>query len=201
MLNMIKLILEFRTVKKLTIGSGGLPIKTIADITFPRLLDKPFIPATTIKGILRTSMIRVAPLLGFEVVSSVHPTKIGDDIVTKLMGRPNSNGKIRVHSTILNGDTFTLTHVTINDKSKVAEEHALFTIEYIPKDIKFNIVIEASNLTLDEARLLFAAIAEMRYERIGKNGLMDIKISNKSDIPDNLRDDKIISNILEVLMR
>ncbi|GIU72561.1 MAG: hypothetical protein KatS3mg003_2040 [Candidatus Nitrosocaldaceae archaeon] len=198
---MIKLILEFKTAKKFSIGSGGLPIKTIADVTFPRLLDRPFIPATTIKGVLRTSMIRVAPLLGFEVSSSVHPTKIKDDRVTQLMGKPNKNGKIRVYSAILDVDTFTLTHATINDKSRVAKEHALFTIEYIPKDIKFDIVIEANDLTLDEARLLFAGIAEMRYERIGKNGLMNIKISNNSTIPDDLRGDKVISNILEVLMR
>ncbi len=63
-LNKITIKIEFTTKKKLCVGAGGLPFKMIADINFIRLDDKLIVPASTIKGVLRTCMIKVSKLLG-----------------------------------------------------------------------------------------------------------------------------------------
>lgn len=200
MLSSIKLTLRFKTLKKLCIGSGGLALKVIADINFVRINDKILIPASTIKGVLRTSMIKVAPLLGYNVNPTTHPTKINDtdnDKIVSLLGKPNKNGKVRLSSAILDKSTFVLTHVTIDDKCRVANEGNLFSIEYLPKGVEFISEVKTiDQINIDEARLLFAGIMEMNNTRLGKGGLLDIRIKDL-DMPDDLKNDKIIKMIME----
>lgn len=194
----IKLTLRFETLKKLCIGSGGLALKTLADINFVRIGDKILIPASTIKGVLRTSTIKVAPLLGYKVNPTIYPTKISyeNDNIVSLMGKPNKEGKVRVTSATLVKDTFVLTHTTIDDKFRIAREGNLFSIEYLPKGVEFVSRLETTGcIDRDEARLLFVGIMEMNNTRLGKGGLLDIKIKDL-DMPDDLRDDKIINMVV-----
>jgi|GEM_PF-598766 len=198
--------LTFKTRKKLCIGAGGVPLKTIADINFLRLDNNTLIiPASTIKGVLRTCMIKIAPLLGYTVYPYVHPDKIVDDNVTRLMGKPDEMGRVRVYSAILDHmSTLTLSHVKINDKKRIAEEGGLFSVEYIPMDVTFNSKIEAYKINNDDARLLLAAIMEMNHTRIGKGGLLSISLSkiepSKNEIIKILNNDKIITAILDNLI-
>jgi CRISPR/Cas system CMR subunit Cmr4 (Cas7 group RAMP superfamily) len=203
----LKLSIKLTTSKKLTIGSGGLTLISKADVPFMKIKradDKIalFIPGSTIKGVLRTSLIRTAHFLGFkDVNTSVYPgEKVGSsDIVTSLFGWPGgSRGKIIVDSCMIEDTTQTITHVRINDKNKTAEEGALFSVEYLPIGSSFSIKIEGQNLSLEESRALFLSILELKYERVGKSGLVDVSIvESESKIPDELRKDPLIKEILE----
>lgn len=192
----IKLTLELRAEKKINICSGGITTKISADNPLLKINDKIVIPASTIKGILRTCLIRVAHLLDNRsknrtINYSVYPEKIeGDDIVTELFGKPEKSGKIFVESAYLETESFVLTHVRINDKTRTQEEGHLFTTEYIPRGAKFRVVIEGYDLSRKEFIALLSAIAEMNYERIGKSGAVSVRIIKKESIVDEelLRD-------------
>jgi CRISPR/Cas system CSM-associated protein Csm3 (group 7 of RAMP superfamily) len=205
----IMLMLRFTTTKKLAVSSGGLTLISKADIPFIRIKiangkTVPYIPGSTIKGVLRTSLTRTAHLLGFKNVNtSVYPDeKVGSsDIVTSLFGGLSSpEGKITVDGCMIDESTNTITHVKINDKSRTAEEGGLFSVEYLPIGSAFNIRVEGRDLNLGESRALFLSILELRYERIGKSGLVDVLIiKSESKIPSELEEDPVIKEILEVI--
>lgn len=121
------------------------------------------------------------------------------------MGKPHNNiySKVRVSNGILSSDkdtnySFVLSHVSINDITGIAEDNALYEREYVFYMSKFKFELDASSLTLEEARLLFFGLLEMRYQRIGRNGLVDIKIKD-AKIPDELKNDRVVAHILKGL--
>jgi len=202
----LTLSIKLTTTKKLTIGSGGLTLISKADVPFIKIKRADnkiglFIPGSTIKGVLRTSLIRTAHLLNFkDLNASVYPgEKVGSsDIVTSLFGCPGGpKGKIIVDSCMIEDIAQTITHVRINDKNRTAEEGALFSVQYLPIGSSFNIKIKGENLSLEESRALFLSILELKYERVGKSGLVDVSIiESESKIPDELRKDPLIREIL-----
>ncbi|MEM2856234.1 MAG: RAMP superfamily CRISPR-associated protein [Candidatus Nitrosocaldaceae archaeon] len=200
----INLSIEMCANKKLSIG--GLSNKIIADVEFTKINNKPFIPASTIKGVLRTSMIKISHLLTNNIINpSINPSLIGNDLVSSIMGKPHNNiySKVRVSNGILSSDkdtnySFVLSHVSINDITGIAEDNALYEREYVFYMSKFKFELDASSLTLEEARLLFFGLLEMRYQRIGRNGLVDIKIKD-AKIPDELKNDRVVAHILKGL--
>ncbi|MEM4274947.1 MAG: RAMP superfamily CRISPR-associated protein [Candidatus Nitrosocaldaceae archaeon] len=200
----INLSIEMCANKKLSIG--GLSNKIIADVEFTKINNKPFIPASTIKGVLRTSMIKISHLLTNNIINpSINPSRIGNDLVSSIMGKPHNNiySKVRVSNGILSSDkdtnySFVLSHVSINDITGIAEDNALYEREYVFYMSKFKFELDASSLTLEEARLLFFGLLEMRYQRIGRNGLVDIKIKD-ARIPDELKNDRVVAHILKGL--
>ncbi len=118
------------------------------------------------------------------------------------MGKPNKMGKVRVDNSIINVETFSLSHVKINDRKGVAEEHGLFSIEYVPEGTTFATTIEANNIDVGEMRLLLTAL-EMRNSRIGKNGMVDIRIKDiepNGVIPKLKEDEEVIKILLENLI-
>jgi hypothetical protein len=121
------------------------------------------------------------------------------------MGKPNEMGRVRVYNAILDyKETLKLSHVKINDEKRIAEEGGLFTIEYIPIGVTFDSRIEACDVNNDEARLLLAAIMEMKNARIGKGGLLSLEISKiepgRKEIIGIFNNDKVISTILDNLI-
>lgn len=203
----LMLMLKLTAIKKLVIGSGGLTLATKADIPFLRIKKADgkrvlFIPGSTVKGVLRTSLIRASYLFGFNNVnSSVYPSEkpLLSDIVTSLFGGPSQpRGKIIVNSYMMEDSTHIVNHVKINDKNKTAEERGLFSVEYLPIGSSFKIMVEGHGLNLEETRALFLSILELRYERLGRSGLVDVSIiRNESKIPDELEKDPVIMEILE----
>jgi len=198
------------TSKKLIVSSGGLALKLIADVPFIKIRkiegnkvnEVLYVPGSTMKGLLRTSLIRTAHMLGANTsMISVYPTRGvgGKDIVTSLfgwVGWPPS--KVVVSGAELKELTYTMSHVRIKEKEKVAEEGGLFSVEYIPIGTSFEFNIEANDITLEEVRALFLSILELRYERIGKSGIAEVYIvKNLSQIPDELKKDVVIKEILE----
>jgi len=203
----IKIELELIAERKLNIGAGGVAPKIKADMPMMSIKafnneDYVFIPGSTIKGLLRTSLIRISSLLGYENITyTVNPEdKMGDDIVVRLFGKPNQNvqSKVSVESVMIKESTETLTHVRIDDKSRTAIEGGLFSIEYLPIGSIIRAVIEARELNIEEARALMAAILNLRYERIGKSGIVNVRIRDASGIESYLSD-PIIKEIYESL--
>ncbi|MEM3394075.1 MAG: hypothetical protein QXY79_03415, partial [Candidatus Methanomethylicia archaeon] len=110
----------------------------------------------------------------------------------------NKPSKVFVDPVIADVQTITLKHITIDDKIGVVKERALFSVEYIPLETRFETFIYGRGLTLEEVRALFTAILELNYERIGKCGLIDVKIiKSESKIQKELLEDEIIKNIWE----
>ncbi|MEM1950819.1 MAG: RAMP superfamily CRISPR-associated protein [Candidatus Nitrosocaldus sp.] len=193
--------MKFVVKKKLHIGNN-IAIKTIADMQLSRVGDDVIIPASTIKGVLRTCMIRIAKLFGYDIKnSSIHPDYIReDDIVTSLLGKPHGyRSKVIIYPVLLkNIQPLILSHVTIDDKLGIAKKGELFKIEYIPTGTEFNVIIEGYNVTLDEARLLFLALIEINYERFGRGGMVEVFIEDeKSSISEDVKADNIIKEVLE----
>lgn len=199
----ITLVLKFKVIKKLHVGNGALAMKLRADLQLTRMReDEIIIPASTIKGVLRTCMIRIAPLLAYQVKNaSVYPTNIReDDIITTLMGKPDGyRSKIVVTPVLLgNLQPFILNHVSIDDKYGIAKEGNLFTIEYIPYGTQFECTIYAHHVSIEEARLLFLAIVEMNNETFGRGGIVEVSIAKeKSIIPEEIRNDSVILEVLK----
>jgi len=194
---MIKIKLELTVKKKLNIGMGAISPKIEADVQLLSIRDfngeKTFlIPGSTIKGILRTSLIRIAWLLGHENISnSINPESItGNDIVVNLFGKPHSKlpSKIYVDGALIKTSTEKLTHVRIDDRTGTAEKEALFSVEYLPIGEKIVTSIIARNLNLQEARALLATILNLRYERIGKAGIVDVRIIEAEGLDEYLQD-------------
>ncbi|MEM2857113.1 MAG: RAMP superfamily CRISPR-associated protein [Candidatus Nitrosocaldaceae archaeon] len=197
----IRLVLKFRVVKKLHIGNN-LAIKTIADLQLNRIGEDIIIPASTVKGVLRSCMIRMAELFNYKIKNnSIYPENMNeDDIITSLLGKPHGyRSKVIIRPVLLKDiQSLILSHVTIDDRLMIAQEGALFKIEYIPPGTEFDVIIEGYNITIDEARLLFIAILEMNYERFGRSGMVEVVIQKeKSSIPQDIQTDKIIKEVLE----
>ncbi|MEM3392314.1 MAG: RAMP superfamily CRISPR-associated protein [Candidatus Bathyarchaeia archaeon] len=164
------------------------------------------IPSSTIKGVLRSSMIRIAYALGFnDVIPSIHPEKIGKakDIVVSIFGKPGEDfSKIKIENAYYDGDTQTLAHVRINDKRGVAEEGGLFTIEYIPIGEKFLTKMVCNHLSIEEVRALFGALANLRYERIGRGSLVNVKIVRilPKKVEEEFKKDDVVKLLLDALI-
>lgn len=184
--------LKFKIEKKLNVGAGSVISKITSDNPLLRINDKILIPGSTIKGILRTSLIRISSLLGHNITPTVHPEKMNSkDIVTSLFGKPDSEGKIFVRNVFLDSNTITLTHVKLNDKTNTCEEGKLFSTEYLPHNFEFEVLIELYDVSSEEFRSLMAAIAELNYERFGQAGIVSVRIDKSKSVvnPDLLRDE------------
>jgi len=209
MRNNITLTLKLTLEKKTNIGAGGLALKVQSDIPFKniRINDKivKIIPGSTIKGLLRTGLIRISNLLGYsDVTKSVNPSIVkyrGKDIVTKLFGRPHDiSSKVIVEPAFIERKGFTLTHVRINDRIGTAEERGLFTREYMPIGEQVKVRIDGFGLDLEEARALLLSVVELNYEKIGKSGCVNVKIiKEESEFPPEFLGDPVIKEILEVI--
>ncbi|MEM0192044.1 MAG: RAMP superfamily CRISPR-associated protein [Candidatus Korarchaeum sp.] len=193
--------------KKLLIGSGA-PMVTRADITFTKVrrYGSPskhlLIPGSTVKGVLRTSLIRTAHLIGEPVLSrSVHPSEtVRGDVISSLFGSVSwPPSKVIVENVIIDSKTEEMAHVRINDETRTAEEGGLFVGEYLPEGSSFDVRVLGRGLTLQEARALFLSILEMNYERIGRGGIATVRILDNSRIPPDLAQDDVVREILEGL--
>ena len=199
--------LRFKSRKKLNVG-GSYSVKSRADIPFQRItmggITYFYIPGSTFKGVLRTALIKISGLLGYDIHSwRVNPDVLTelDDIVVRLFGGPHDKpSKIYVKPAYIPCTSKTLTHVSIDDKLGISKKGALYTVEYIPIGIEFGTTIYARGISIEEARALYMAIAELRFERIGKAGILDVWIvRDESRIPGEIAQDEVIGMVLEVL--
>ncbi|MEM4425846.1 MAG: RAMP superfamily CRISPR-associated protein [Candidatus Nezhaarchaeales archaeon] len=192
----VTLKVRLRTRKKLNVGAGGISLNIKADIALPRIRSDEgeliFIHGSTIKGVLRTSLIRIAHLLGYDkVCTTVNPSEMeSQDIVAKLFGKPGDvvPSKVLVESILTKSSGEVLAHVKIDDRSLTAEEGGLFSREYIPIGEELCVSIKLREPTIEELRALMMALLNLRYERIGKAGVVDVEILEAYGIEGYLSD-------------
>ncbi|MHA1594239.1 MAG: RAMP superfamily CRISPR-associated protein [Candidatus Baldrarchaeia archaeon] len=203
--------LKLRSKTLITI-STGISYTSGADIPFFRSPNgKYIIPGSTVKGVLRRCASRVAPLLGLTSCGEIEPAKIwgkhadmvksGTQLpeldgrhvchVCHLMGAPGIiRSRLHVPQFICKFEDSPLIHtrIRIDDRSLTVSEGGLFVLEAFPPGTEFepshDVIIYAKDE--DEAvwsqNLFLAAVANLRYEVIGRGAMVDVKIEkyNKS---------------------
>jgi len=201
---------SFITTKKFHISSS-MPIKIKADKPFMETIDNEgeivkLIPASTLRGVLRTSLIRISRALGYNnVIPSVQPEKIRNhnDIVTSIFGKPGEDfSKVIIENAYYVGETYTLVHIRIDDKRGIVEEKALYSAEYIPAGEKFSTRIKCKDFSMDEVKAFLAALINLRYESIGRNSFVFVKVEEiiPKEIMEELEKDEIAGMLLRTLM-
>lgn len=202
-----KIIIHLKVIKKLNIGSKKPSLK--ADIPFEKITiggeERLYIPASAIKGILRASAIKIAHLLGHTNVEyTVEPSKLrqSSDIITSIFGKPDHEGKIMISTIPLSSNnTALLYHVRIDDKYGIVKEGSLFRIEYLNIGENFSCEINCHDLSIEEMRLLLAAISQLRYERFGRAGMVEISVDKHSEVSTEYLKDEIINTIWSELVK
>ncbi|MCS7132729.1 MAG: RAMP superfamily CRISPR-associated protein [Aigarchaeota archaeon] len=168
------------------------------------------IPATSVKGALRSAASRIAKAYDFRSCEGTNPEDMLETCganpcdVCKLFGLPGMNApsKIRVSDFYSeNAKTSILTRIRIDDSSHQVAEGALFTEECLLPNVVFSGEVEVpDDLERDLIKLLLLAFAELRIGRIGRGSLMDLRIEEPEEIREKLDDEKWL-NLLKDLGR
>ena len=182
---MIVFDVELKTVGLFLVG-GASPIYTHLDIAVHRTRDpvrgtyRPTIPGSSVKGVLRSSLSRVAQAFGIKVCGD-WPQSYDDCDSCYLFGAPGAGGRVLVSDFVGEEGTVSLTHVSLDDSTGAARERALYTSEYVKPGSVFGGRVEYSG---DVARLhpLLVAMAAMRTDRAGRRGLIDLRIANAGEL-------------------
>jgi len=206
----IKLTVVGKTRKLLNIG-GPVIDPSRGDNPFYRIIDSEgesylYIPGSTLKGVLRKSALKVAGLLGYKVGFSVHPDIMDhEDIVSKVFGAPGLKSKIIVSGALLSEMSIVpeiYTHIRVDEKTGIVDEGALFEREYLPIGTSFEFEINGYDMDIEEARLLLAALYEMRYEKLGRGGLIEVSLRKTGcHIPNELLGDDVVRMIYDELAK
>ncbi|MEM1520653.1 MAG: RAMP superfamily CRISPR-associated protein [Nitrososphaerota archaeon] len=176
---------ELKALGLLLVG-GVSPTVMLSDISFHRTRDplrgiyRPTIPGSSVKGVLRSSLSRVAHSLNMRVCSD-WPQSYDDCDSCYLFGAPGTGGSVRVSDFVVEERTFTLTHVSLDDETGTARGAALYTSEYVMPGTIFRGRIDYVG---EEERLpaLLVAMAALRTDRVGRRGVADLRISNAEEL-------------------
>ena len=201
----LEILIKLTTKTHLTIGSGGTEFIYSADISQLRRkkdnIKRICIPATTFKGILRTSAIQMAHFLlnNTGYCRSVDVEKLcGDCVICNIFGANNKPSKIFCEDCFpIIKDKIELKNFTqtrIERKVGKSKEGGLFTREQIPPGIEFETALIGKNLNETEESLLLLALNNMNYCSFGNSGgLMEIKIK---EIKNLFEDVELIKKLL-----
>ena len=203
----IDLILTTKT--HLTIGSGENDFIRPADI--PQVKRRRgrkkiiCIPATTLKGILRTSAIQIAHFILGENESYCNTVDVkeldGKCILCNIFGANNKPSKLYCEDAYPTAeDSINLhyfTQTTIDRTTGKSKEGSLFTREEIPPNIEFNTKLIAKNLLPKEEELLLFSLNNMNFCNFGnRSGLMKIQIKEINNYSEDI---DFIKKIVDVM--
>jgi len=213
----LKLRLTTRTF--LTIGSGVPPEPIGPDIILANIShEKVILPSSTLKGVLRKSFIKVSKFLDEPTCESLDVKemetkhnelrKAGKTCITcEVFGGPGIEGMLMVEPLVLEEGVSRLmdfTHVSIDDRYGRAARGRLFTVEYIipNSNLTTNIHLKLPD-DMEKAthylRLLLLALANLRYERIGRGGLVDVHLTEAEGI-DAFLSDNVVKELYDSLL-
>ncbi|MCX8202048.1 MAG: RAMP superfamily CRISPR-associated protein, partial [Candidatus Caldarchaeum sp.] len=168
---MISFEVELKPLSLLTVGSPAT-VELWADIPFYKLNDPDknepvtVIPASTVKGVLRSSLTRVAESFGFRCCDTHQECKAC--ICCELFGSSDFPSKIFVDDFVATSRTVIVSHVCLDDATGRAKERALFTVESIPPEASvFTGRIEVEDRP-DLLKAALLALAALRTDRIGR---------------------------------
>ncbi|QPG48915.1 hypothetical protein HFC64_02205 [Saccharolobus solfataricus] len=198
---MIPIKVSMRNLSSLTIAGGS----TISSIDIP--LNPLGVPPSTIKGTMRTAVHNLLPN-GYTSCGEVEPESIreahknGVCDVCKLFGYPDSlTGCFTIEVSKTDYRTSYITRVSIDDKTQRAKEGSLFTQQIIlpNSDISFTVYYNCNDERL--FKLLLYSILDLRYWRLGRNTMIDVKVNNVEEICKSVKCDEEINGILNQLSR
>jgi CRISPR/Cas system CSM-associated protein Csm3 (group 7 of RAMP superfamily) len=190
---------KIKTLNSLTVGletSFG-----IVDVGFNQL----GIPGSSIKGVMRTAItwtILTGQLNKFTACGEIEPSRIsnahmkGVCDVCKLFGYPDHAGKI-VINTVEVKKKHVLRRVSINDETLTAKKNALFVQEVIKPGEEFEINIRLNSNSCRDMELLLYSLYYMRLWRLGRGGMIDLKVEQFDECVDG--DGKDIETLKKVL--
>ncbi|QKR00770.1 hypothetical protein GWK48_10555 [Metallosphaera tengchongensis] len=196
---MIKVEVIFKSLSALTIA-GGSKVGAV-DVPFNEL----GIPPSSVKGALRTAVSRYTPS-NFTACSEVNPDMMrskhasGPCDVCKLFGYPGSGEScfyVEVEGVQL--EKYLLTRVAIEDKTQKAKEGSLFTQEVLRPGFQFKATL---NYTCEDPRLfklLLYSLLSLRLWRFGRNGMVDLKVTNPEQICKSTSCDNELKTVLSSL--
>ncbi|MCS7098690.1 MAG: RAMP superfamily CRISPR-associated protein [Candidatus Methanomethyliaceae archaeon] len=194
---MIDFNVRLKTISLLCIGWSH-PSIFGPDIPFIRELNsngkmRIYIPASSFRGALRSSAIKLAENYGFKSCGEIRPELIEDRHnrmggkcdVCDLFGEPMNISSLIVSNfePIKDIKSLILTRIRLEDNSLKVSEEALFKVEYIPVGSEFLGNIKLINPTQKRAALLLIALAGLRIGRFGRgSNPIDIRIENTEKI-------------------
>lgn len=189
---------SLKNLTSLTIAGGS----TISSIDIP--LNPLILPASSIKGAMRTAInyaINVLHLLqGYTSCGEVRPERLDRCDVCNLFGYPNArdSGCFTIEVNIEKVKRAYITRVSIDDKTQTAKEGSLFTQEIVPANEEFSFVIYY-RCDLRLFKLLLYSLLALRYWRLGRNAMVDVKVDNADEICKSVNCDDELKSILSQL--
>lgn len=189
----VKISLDLVALSRIHIGSGIISETPTIDKPIVRKIRdgrvKYYIPATSLKGVLRSCAITMANGRYENICTSVKPGEVGkcvnkgeECIVCRIFGRPGKQGKIFVSDAETNTSKVGISvGILIDRKYQTVSKGKLFFYETLPPRTMFSTTIIAKNLTEEEFSLLLESLVELEFRGIGgKSGfvrpiLKDIK--------------------------
>lgn len=191
--------LRLRPVGLLTVG-GSHPELAGADIAFVTTLvdgrEVVYVPASSLKGALRSAASRVAESYGFTSCGQTNPELIrrahsgrGVCDVCRLFGAPSRNPSqlLFFDDLMPEGEGVSrhlITRVRIDDRSLRVAEGGLFTSEAVSTG-EFSGQIRYTEESVGLLPLLLLGVAELRLDRLGRRSSVDLRL----DATDQLRRD------------
>lgn len=196
---MITIKVTLKNLSSLTVAGGS----TISSIDIP--LNPLVLPPSSIKGAMRTAVshaINVLGLLDGEYTScgEIKPEKLKPCDVCSLFGYPNSkdSGCFTIEVDRKEVKRAYITRVSIDDKTQTASEGSLFTQEVIPTNNEFSFTIYY-RCDLRLFKLLLYSILALRYWKLGRNSMIDVKVENTDEVCKSISCDEEVKSILSQL--
>lgn len=191
--------IELKLVTPLHIGANQEEAVTSDNPVVRDVNGVPFIPGSSLKGLLRTASERALHLLSFErdacflvqggcsphkqevvkeIAKSGDEQKLFTTIYEQLCPVCQTYGGGSISSKVKFQHVFFDEHILprvrtsnkINRETGAASDGALFSYEYIQPKQTFKIVIEAENMTSDNLKVLALAIAQLQQNTIRFGG-------------------------------
>ncbi|NPA97208.1 MAG: hypothetical protein GXO32_06370 [Crenarchaeota archaeon] len=144
----------------------------------------PYVPGSTVKGVLRTAACYVAKLVGATCCWAKEPTEIVDRHskmgmpcdVCRIWGYPGHRGMLSVTDFVLvDGIPTTmlrLTHIEIDDYTGRAKEGALYVMDYVPAGTLFRGMLELEMERPVDLTLVLSSMYILEYVGMGRGGIV-----------------------------
>lgn len=192
----------------LSIGKGQIPISPHDVIIQKKFFiekgkELPYIPGSSIKGILRTLIARIAPIFNefscMNISLEENPEEFIDPDdkhgkicdpsnpcrVCKLFGTKNLQGRVFIDDAIPKDNQLEIEQVykstRIDRVLNTTAKGALWRREFVLPNTKFstNIYIRLSNNIIDDDKdiaLILIGLYMIKYDKFGRHGIVEIKL-------------------------
>lgn len=154
--------LALRVVDPLSIGGLASPR---VDMPVLKIGDKPVIPGTSLRGVLRS----VAEAYGL----------CSCDVIDRAFGREGNLSCVRIGTIMLSGDTITRIRTAMDYASGRVREGALFAAEYVAPCTQAELVIEFECCEPDVIKCVASTLSVVRVVGIGRGrARIDLAVSD-----------------------